>query len=93
MLGPFGRKKWELKRKMDNFICVPVEYEGEFLWCVYEAATDQVIESFYFEDEALDYIEFVSSGGAFSGWTPTFMLAEFQTQSETDINEAFNSRL
>lgn len=78
---------------MDNFTCVPVEYEGEFLWCVYERLTDQVVESFYFEEEAQEYIRFLNNGGAFAGWTPAFMLAEFKTQSEQDINEAFNSKL
>lgn len=78
---------------MDNFTVVPVEYEGEFLWCVYEKSTDQVIESFYFEDEAQDYMKFCANGGAFAGWTPSFMLVEFETRAKTDINEAFNSRL
>jgi len=86
-------KRTEGWAEMNNFSCVPVEYEGEFLWCVYEASTDQVIESFYFEDEALDYIKFVSSGGAFAGWTPQFMMTEFETRAESDINEAFNSKL
>lgn len=78
---------------MDNLLCIPVEYEGEFLWCVYEKATEQVIESFYFEDEAQNYIEFVNKGGAFAGWTPPFILTEVRKQSKDDVNQAFNHEL
>lgn len=74
---------------MDNLVCVPVEHEGEFLWCVFEKATDQVINSFYFEEDAHNYIHFVNEGGAFAGWTPAFIMNEFETKSEDDINEEF----
>lgn len=76
---------------MENLICVPVEHEGEFLWCVFERATDQVINSFYFEEEAHEYIGFINKGGAFAGFTPKFILTEFKTKG--DINDSFNFEL
>lgn len=76
---------------MDKFACIPVEYEGEFLWCVFEYATDQVVKAFYFEDDAQDYINFLVKGGAFAGWTPPFIVSEIR--SKIDIDEDFNYRL
>lgn len=78
---------------MDNYVCVPVEHENEYLWCVFENNTEQVINSFYFEDEAKEYIKFLNDGGAFNGWTPAFVLNEITIQSEEDINKEFNSKL
>ena len=77
----------------NNLVCVPVEHNSEFLWCVFEKNTDQVIKSFYFEEEALEYIRFVQTGGAFNGRTPAFMLIEFSTKSKVDINEEFSYKL
>ena len=76
--------------KDDNFSIVPIEQSGEFLWCIFEHATDQVIHSFYFEDDAKKYVKFLKSGGAFNGYTPAFILTEFSTQPVDDIDEVFN---
>ena len=62
-----------------RYSLVFVEHEGDFLWCVYEHSTEQVINSFYFEDEAKRYVKFLDRGGAFAGWTPAFF-------TETKIN-------
>lgn len=72
---------------MHKYLCVPVEYQGEFLWCVFETTTEQVVKSFYFEDEATDYINFLVKGGAFAGWTPSFFLEEIKRK--ININEEF----
>lgn len=77
---------------MDNFVSVPVSHEGDFLWCVFERSTEQVIKSFYFEDEATEYIDFLSEGGAFDGWTPAFILTE-ATKPKEDVNTSFSQRL
>ena len=76
---------------MDDFLVVPVEHEGEFLWCVFEKATEQVVNSFYFEEEANDYAKFLANGGAFAGFTPSFILNEFETNRNPDINTGFES--
>ncbi len=58
------------------------------LWHVYENATRQIVASFLFEDDALEYMRFVEYGGAFHGFTPTFMLQRVTL----DINQAFASQ-
>ena len=58
---------------MTNFICLSIELDNDFLWCVYEKRTEQVIKSFYFEDDAREYIQFLGRGGAFDGFTPRFI--------------------
>jgi len=47
--------------------------EGDFLWSVYENASEQIVETFVFEEDALKFKKFASNGGAFNGWTPSFM--------------------
>lgn len=92
MHGKPGKKRRERKR-MDKFICLSVEHNGEFLWCVFEQPTEQVINSFYFEEDAHEYIRFLNQGGAFGGWTPAYILNEFKTKRERDINKQFAHRL
>jgi hypothetical protein len=58
------------------------------LWHVYENATRQIVASFLFEDDALEYMRFVEHGGAFHGFTPSFMLQRVTL----DINQAFASQ-
>jgi hypothetical protein len=41
-----------------------------------ENKTKQLIKAFAFEDEAEEYSEFLGEGGAFDGFTPTFILRE-----------------
>lgn len=65
---------------------VLVEYENQFHWCVFEHSTEQVIASFFFEDDAEDYLEFLEDGGAFDGFTPAFMLVEAR---KPDVNAKF----
>ena len=71
----------------------PYAYYAEFdqddclLWYVVETATENIIESFIFEDDAIDYIEFLCNGGAFAGFTPSFMTRK--TPVNMNINDAF----
>ena len=58
----------------------------DYIWNVYETTTRQVIESFYFEDDAEDMAKFLEYGGAFDGFTPAFMLNKFPIG---DINAKF----
>ena len=43
-------------------------------YCVEEKATGYHIRSFNKQDEAKKYMKFLNLGGAFSGWTPSFIL-------------------
>lgn len=64
-----------------------VEDDGIY-WCIHETLTEQVIAAFFFEDDAKDYMEWLEDGGAFAGFTPSFMI---QSVASGDINEAFEA--
>jgi hypothetical protein len=55
------------------------------LWHVYETATEQVISSFLFEEDASFEARRLERGGGFDGYTPSFMLRK----SPLSTNEAF----
>lgn len=57
------------------------------LWHVYEVQTGQVVDSFFFEEDALQRATEMERGKAFAGFTPSFILKKVPLQ--TDINEAF----
>ena len=61
---------------MSNYSVEPRQEMDDFFWCVIEHSTEQVIKEFIFEEEARDYAKFLKSGGAFNGFTPSFMLIE-----------------
>jgi len=77
---------------MINYLCNPVQAEddGDFLWNVFEVQTKQIINSFYFHEDAMSYTKFLENGGAFDGLTPAFMLNKINFQ--TDINSEFISQ-
>jgi hypothetical protein len=51
---------------------------GNLFHCVYETETDQAFDVFYFLEDAQACLEFLNAGGAFDGFTPTFILNEFE---------------
>jgi len=61
---------------MDNYYVLPLEVNSDYIWCVMENKTEQLIKAFEFEEDALDYANFLESGGGFDGFTPTFVLRE-----------------
>lgn len=61
--------------------------DNDFRWAVRETATDQIIDTFIFEDEAEEYCDFLQSGGGFNGFTPSFMLNKVEIPM--DINDQF----
>lgn len=75
----------------DNFVVVPVEIDNQFLWCVFEKSTDQVINHFFFEEDAHEYLKFVNDGGAFAGYTPAFMTNVLEFVEKPDLNLAFEA--
>lgn len=72
-------------RKYDVYA---VNMDGDFMWEVYEIESEHVIDRFFFEDDAIKAARFMESGGAFSGWTPTFFLRP--VAAPRDINLEFN---
>lgn len=59
------------------------------LWHVYENTTQQVIDSFVFEDDAVEFMEHLETGNGFDGFTPSFILQKATITK--DINEAFSA--
>lgn len=75
--------KYEIFKAMDD--------ENNFFHVIYETATEQIIDYFFFEDEAQSYNNFLNNGGAFDGFTPNFMLKELVfTSQEYNVNKKFN---
>jgi hypothetical protein len=60
--------------------------QENLMWHVLETGTEQVISSFFFEDDAEEYSKFLEKGGAFAGFTPSFVLKKTHSY---DINDAF----
>jgi hypothetical protein len=56
------------------------------LWHVHENATNRIIDSFIFEEDAEEFAYKLENGYGFNGFTPAFMLVR---TPKTDINEAF----
>jgi len=75
-----------------RYYVLPLHLEtNEFIWCVMEESTEQLIRAFEFEDEADEYCDFLDRGGAFDGFTPSFILRE--VAYERNINQEFSSIL
>jgi hypothetical protein len=55
-------------------------------WHVYETATEQVIATFLFEEDAVLETNRLERGGGFDGFTPSFILTKVP---QPDINQAF----
>lgn len=58
--------------------------QNNFFYCLYEHATDQALNFYYFEEDALARKKFLDSGGAFDGFTPSFMLIIPNTNKDTN---------
>jgi hypothetical protein len=77
---------------MKNYTVNPVMTEdNDFVWCVVEEPTDQIIMVFEFEDEAAEYCHFLNVGGAFEGFTPSFILREVVAPIELNYNQKFEA--
>jgi hypothetical protein len=46
------------------------------------------VDSFYFEEDAIDMAKFMNRGGAFDGFTPSFMTIPIKVKNE-NLNEVF----
>jgi hypothetical protein len=80
-----------MKSKYDVIL---VEHEEDFFWCLYEKDTEQAINFFLFKDDAEEQKNFLEKGGAFNGFTPTFMLKEVNLpKTSVEINKNFEELL
>lgn len=73
---------------MKKYLVNPININGDYVWEVLETATHQVIDSFFFEDDAIDFAETLEDS-AFEGWTPSFILRKVEIVE--DINQRFIS--
>lgn len=71
---------------MRKYAIVASHVLDDYIWNVYEIATEQVIESFFFEEDARNYAKFLEGGGGFEGFTPSFMLTIIP---DLDVNAKF----
>lgn len=74
-----------------NYHILALQTEDDFIWCVMETQTEQLIQAFEFEDEAEEYCDFLNEGGAFDGFTPPFVLREVTVSR--NINHEFSEML
>jgi hypothetical protein len=72
-----------------KYMVQPIYVINDYMWEVYETASEHVIDTFHFEDDAIEYAEFLENGGAFDGFTPSFVLT--QVALPDDINQKFNN--
>lgn len=71
-----------------NYYILPLATEdNDFIWCVMENQTEQLIRAFEFEEDADYYCGFLNNGGAFDGFTPSFILREVVVP--TNVNHEF----
>lgn len=73
---------------MTKYDVVPFEENNEFLWAVFELATEHVIDVFYFEEDANALAKRLDRGHGFAGWTPAFLLTKVVVKE--DINQKFS---
>lgn len=66
--------------------------EGDFFFCVFEKVSENVIDFFYFQEDADRCAKFMSNGGAFDGFTPKFMLKQMPA-NQKEINNRFKDLL
>lgn len=75
----------------EKYAVLPAFRNEEYVWEVFELWSDLIIQKFYFEEEALEMAQFMEKGGAFDGFTPTFMTRSVRKFSPEVLNETFSS--
>jgi hypothetical protein len=74
--------------KMTKYDVMPFKNKNDYLWAVFELATEQVIETFFFEEDATALAKTLDRGHGFAGWTPAFLLTKVAVKE--DINQRFS---
>lgn len=73
---------------MKKYETHPVNINGDFMWELTETETEHVIGYYFFEEDARKAARFMEKGGAFDGWTPSFILQDVEIFK--DINQEFS---
>lgn len=73
-----------------KYSVMPSYVDNEFVWNLYEVASEQIVGRFFFEEDAVDFAEFYESGGGFDGFTPPFILNSVPRKFDS-MNDAFES--
>jgi len=73
---------------MTKYDVIPLVENDDYMWGVYETATEHVIETFFFEEDAVAVAKSMERGAGFSGWTPNFILTKVVVRE--DINQKFS---
>jgi len=73
---------------MKNYRVYPTQDDENFYWNVYENVTGQIVSSFWFEEDAIEYAKNLEKGAGFAGFTPAFILRKVSLSK--DINTAFS---
>lgn len=77
--------------KSDNLYTIHViQNDGNYFHCVYETLSQQLYDFFFFREDAERCAEFLSSGGGFNGFTPSFMLQEIKLNKDQKFSLEFN---
>lgn len=76
---------------MNKYTVHTIEDDGDFFFALFENNTHQVIDFFYFQEDAMKCSQFMENGGAFDGFTPSFILRTIK--DPTEINQKFTSLL
>ena len=73
---------------LTKYDVVPFKNNNDYLWAVFELATEQVIDTLYFEEDANALAKTLDRGRGFAGWTPAFLLTKVVVKE--DINQKFS---
>ena len=62
-------------------------YPEDEVWKIHETKTNHIVGEYFFEDDAIEQMNFLEKGGGFDGFTPDFMIKKINSKIELD--EAF----
>lgn len=74
---------------MKNYNVVPFAQEQDFFWAVVETTTEQVIKTFFFQEDAVELQDKLNRGYGFDGFTPGFFNISFRVT--TSIDDEFDA--
>lgn len=63
--------------------------DGDFVWELFETSSENIVGTFFFEEDAKTTRKFYANGGAFNGFTPAFMVS--QPYKPSNLDEEFSS--
>lgn len=69
---------------MKTYECV-LESSPDFCWSVYETATEQTVQRYVFEEDAVKHVKFLRNGGGFAGHTPAFLFNNDRGEIKTNL--------